>query len=389
MGELALRARSFGLERRARQLEWEQRRQHSRARGAVWAQLSTAVHLRAIAALDPDYDEEEQEYGDEGSYLDGGGDGGGHPLSAGGRGSHSGAAAAGGAFDFERARSWDPRPPSPHLPKAVSSNSMLAMDSVGGPPSTPPRSPYQRLSLGEDQEAGKKGFGVVDDPEAGGGEVDGHGPPMRGGGSTLTETVLAILKSTIGPGLLYVPKGFQEAGLLFAVPMMLLSTLLFSNGALRVLEAWARHRRSAARMMGLAFGRFGEGVVHAAVFCQQCGICLTYFIFVATNAQALAADLFGVEDLSMVHLCYWQLLLFLPLVMIRDIENFTYTNMVANVAILYSVLVLCAFAAAKVLAGPCPGATPMGTFDCSEDGVSINQAIGQSVSQSVSQSVGD
>ena len=98
-------------------------------------------------------------------------------------------------------------------------------------------------------------------------------------------------------------------------------------------------------------GRAAEGVVHAAVFCQQCGICLTYFIFVGTNARDLLTNLFGVADPpSLSSLCYWQLLLFIPLVMIRDIEQFTYTNMVANVAILYSVLVLSAFAAAKASA---------------------------------------
>ena len=98
-------------------------------------------------------------------------------------------------------------------------------------------------------------------------------------------------------------------------------------------------------------GRAAEGVVHAAVFCQQCGICLTYFIFVGTNARDLLTNLCGVaEPPSLSALCYWQLLLFVPLVMIRDIEQFTYTNMVANVAILYSVLVLSAFAASKASA---------------------------------------
>lgn len=175
---------------------------------------------------------------------------------------------------------------------------------------------------------------------------------LHADGSTLNETFLAILKSTIGPGLLYMPKGFQEGGIIFSVPMVILSYCLFSWGATRVLEVWATKRLSLAQLMGEAFGTRGAHVVHAVIFCQQCGICLTYFIFVATNMQEVAAALLGIENMSLVSACYYQLYIYVPLVMIRNIQHFTYTNLIANVFILYSLLVLGALATTKTLAGP-------------------------------------
>ena len=219
---LALRARSLGLERRAMELERERDRQ--RTRTMIWTQRSTAVHLRAIAALDPgsDDDDDDYYYYRPSGYVNYNG------LT---RGESDPLARTGSS-----ALNW--RQPSPEYLQGGASPSAAQLSSHLSSMS------YESVStVPEDEEEAAGG---------GGSDVDHHGPSLGAGGSTLNETLLAILKSTIGPGLLYMPKGFQEAGLLFAVPMMLLSLTLFSCGALRILEAWARHRRSAAKLMGLA-----------------------------------------------------------------------------------------------------------------------------------------
>lgn len=75
---------------------------------------------------------------------------------------------------------------------------------------------------------------------------------------------------------------------------------------------------------------------------QQCGICLTYFIFVAHNLFDIAAS-FNV-DISMRSLCFCQLAFYIPLVLIRNLQNFAVTNLVANALILMSIATLVYFA---------------------------------------------
>lgn len=179
---------------------------------------------------------------------------------------------------------------------------------------------------------------------------DEHGHGIKSG-STLRDATLAIIKSTIGPGILYMPKGFQEGGILFSLPMIILSYCLFSWGSTRILAAWHVERLSYAELMGRAFGPAGVSIVHFVIFCQQCGICLTYFIFVATNLRELCSSILGIDHVSLTTLCLWQLAVYIPLVMIRDIQNFAKTNLIANVLILYSLVVLSAIAAMEVFAG--------------------------------------
>ncbi|KAH8067772.1 amino acid transmembrane transporter [Aureococcus anophagefferens] len=170
------------------------------------------------------------------------------------------------------------------------------------------------------------------------------------GGFTLNQAFLAVIKSAVGPAVLYMPKGFQEGGLCFSLGMLVLSFALFSLGATRLLEAWEGCRKSYAAMMGLAFGHKGVLVVRFTIVAQQCGICLTYFIFVATNLRELvmyACPSFAAPSLAQC--CLLQVLAYAPLSCIRNMQNFALTNLVANALILYSLVVLAVYGTIEVV----------------------------------------
>ncbi|KAH8053016.1 amino acid transmembrane transporter [Aureococcus anophagefferens] len=155
------------------------------------------------------------------------------------------------------------------------------------------------------------------------------------GGFTLNQAFLAVIKSAVGPAVLYMPKGFQEGGLCFSLGMLVLSFALFSLGATRLLEAWEGCRKSYAAMMGLARHK-GVLVVRFTIVAQQCGICLTYFIFVATNLRELvmyACPSFAAPSLAQCCL----------------LQNFALTNLVANALILYSLVVLAVYGTIEVV----------------------------------------
>jgi hypothetical protein len=118
-------------------------------------------------------------------------------------------------------------------------------------------------------------------------------------GLSVGEAVVAIIKSVIGPGILYVPKGFSESGVCFAVPMLVISYFLVASSSVGMLHIGLKHKGAGyTDLAGRAFGPLGSRMCKVLIVAQQCGICLTYFIFVATNVKELIFDFTSV-DLSL------------------------------------------------------------------------------------------
>mmetsp|Transcript_33816 Transcript_33816/g.69120 ORF Transcript_33816/g.69120 Transcript_33816/m.69120 type:complete len:652 (+) Transcript_33816:143-2098(+) len=182
----------------------------------------------------------------------------------------------------------------------------------------------------------------------GGKEEEGDDDDEGDAGFSTEETLLAIIKSVIGPAVLYVPKGFELSGIALAALMMLVSFALVAWSSSGILEICLKMKITGyTELAGKAFGRPGAILSKFYIVLQQCGLCLTYFIFVASNLQSIIADFSGV-NISLGSLCFWQLAVYVPLTLIRDIKSFAPTNLVANGLILYSLLVLGAFAVATV-----------------------------------------
>ena len=181
----------------------------------------------------------------------------------------------------------------------------------------------------------------------GGGDGDGTGT------LTLRGAALTAIRSIAGPAALYSPYGFEEGGIVFAVFMIGATFCLFSWSALNLLEVWGGHRDlDYAEMMSAALGGgpMGGHVINFVTIAQQCGICLTYFVFVARNLQETAVALFGYRPLLCV-LCALQLLWYWPLTMLSSIERLQRTSMIANGLVAYSLTVFFSFAIMKILIG--------------------------------------
>ena len=173
----------------------------------------------------------------------------------------------------------------------------------------------------------------------------------RQSGFTLQQAFLATVKSAVGPAVLYMPRGFEEGGLAFSLGMLVLSFALFGLGATRLLEAWALHGRSYSGLMGKAFGPKGVYLCRVTIVLQQCGICLTYVIFIATNCRELWAYWTGATP-TLATCCALQLLVLVPLSWIRDMQTFATTNLIANALILYALIVLALHATTTIAHDP-------------------------------------
>jgi len=240
--------------------------------------------------------------------------------------------------------------------------------------------------LEEDEDEEDDGPSATDDP---------HATQL---GGTLPSAVLGIIKGMVGPAILYLPHGFASAGYLVAVPLLLLSTVLFlwSSGCL--LQAWRmensrlrrerknneslslkiqRIRLSYPELAYRSFGTTGETLVQLGISLMQSGVCLTYLIFVPQNLHSSALDLFG-TNISTSWCLAFMMAVQIPMSWIRDIRRLTVTNLLANVLILYGLLTCLGFAL-KQMGGMEEG------VDVGEEGV---DGVGYDYSDSAEGSVG-
>lgn len=192
-----------------------------------------------------------------------------------------------------------------------------------------------------------------------GGELDAHAADL---GGTLSSATLGIIKGMVGPAILYLPHGFASAGYLVAVPVLLLSTVLFLWSSECLLESWkmesdrlnnTRHRRRSSKPQRVmlsypelayrSFGSTGETIVKVGISMMQSGVCLTYLIFVPQNLHTSALLLLN-WDISTNWCLAAMMAVQIPLSQIRDIRKLTVTNLLANMLILYGLITCLGFA---------------------------------------------
>jgi proton-coupled amino acid transporter len=57
-------------------------------------------------------------------------------------------------------------------------------------------------------------------------------------GGSITAAVFGVIKGTVGPAILYLPKGFQQAGWACAIPSLIVATFAYIYSAHRLLQCW-------------------------------------------------------------------------------------------------------------------------------------------------------
>lgn len=212
-------------------------------------------------------------------------------------------------------------------------------------------------------------------------------------GGSITAAVFGIVKGTVGPAVLYLPRGFAMSGYAVAIPSMLIATSTYLYSATRLLQCWkvesdkiqlfnqkieeirnlldldsqvplgssndygsipairgeksSEHPKTLLTYPELSRRAFGKAsvLISGGIAAMQFGVCLTYLIFVPQNLYESTKSLFGLELPKHVFLL-GMLLLEIPLVWIRDIRKLTPINIMATMFIAFglaSVLVIALF----------------------------------------------
>jgi solute carrier family 36 (proton-coupled amino acid transporter) len=222
----------------------------------------------------------------------------------------------------------------------------------------------------------------------------------HGIGGDLTSAVMGIIKGMVGPAILYLPHGLAHSGYALAIPIILLATFLFLFSCQCLLDSWRlehsrllqqvysveqatlggqntdeknegehddsdssterstllparlesdgklelpHHKRtfflSYPELAYRAFGTPFEQLVKLGITLMQSCVCLTYLIFVPQNLSTAVHLLWGGVPIAPEWFLILMIIIQVPLSFIQDIRKLTATNLLANLLILYGLIV--------------------------------------------------
>jgi proton-coupled amino acid transporter len=159
---------------------------------------------------------------------------------------------------------------------------------------------------------------------------------IKKGDANQTKTFFLLLKSFIGTGVLFLPKAFSNGGLLFS-SLALTSVSLVSCIAFHLLLQCRKQFGGGYGEIGEAIGGRGmRTIILVSITISQIGFVCAGMIFVAENLGSfLAAVTQGTgSPLSVTALLALQLLVLIPLALIRNIAKLGSSALLADVCIL-------------------------------------------------------
>ena len=161
------------------------------------------------------------------------------------------------------------------------------------------------------------------------------------GNTSPTGAILLLLKSFVGTGVLFLPRAFSNGGMLFSCLVLLgvasLSYLCF----VLLIQTRGQVEGSFGDIGGLLYGKYMRAVILFSIVLSQVGFVSAYTVFTAENLQAFILAVSDCETFIRIeYLILLQLVIFLPLSLVRDIGKLGFTAFIADAFILLGLLYL-------------------------------------------------
>jgi solute carrier family 36 (proton-coupled amino acid transporter) len=157
----------------------------------------------------------------------------------------------------------------------------------------------------------------------------------RPGDASAAKTFFTLLKAFIGTGIMFLPKAFQNGGLIFSsvtlVSVSIISTIAFHL----LLKCRERYGGGYGELGDAIGGSKMRAIILSSITLSQLGFVCSGIIFVADNLRSFAdAVSHGDNPLSTRALISLQLIVLIPLSLIRNISKLGPAAMLADVFIL-------------------------------------------------------
>ena len=156
----------------------------------------------------------------------------------------------------------------------------------------------------------------------------------RTGDASKTKTFFTLLKAFIGTGILFLPKAFNNGGLLFSGITLVVVSLVTTFCFRLLLQCKAQYSGGYGEIGGAIGGRWLQATILGSITLSQIGFVCAGLIFTAQNLHSFAvAVAHGPEPISASILIALQVIILIPLALIRNISKLGGAALVADICI--------------------------------------------------------
>ncbi|KAL8843608.1 MAG: hypothetical protein Q9170_000112 [Blastenia crenularia] len=169
-------------------------------------------------------------------------------------------------------------------------------------------------------------------------KMSGRAP---GGRNSPLGAASMLLKSFVGTGVLFLPKAYLNGGMLFSNLVLLLVAALSYYCFILLVNTRLKVDASFGDMGGILYGKWLRVLILSSVALSQIGFVSAYIVFTSENLQAF---ILAVSDcrtwIDIKYMVLMQLIIFLPLSLIRDISALSLTAYIADFFIMLGLVYL-------------------------------------------------
>lgn len=155
------------------------------------------------------------------------------------------------------------------------------------------------------------------------------------GTATDSKAYFLLVKAFVGTGVLFLPKGFSNGGLLFSIGTLAFFGVLSYWCYLILVYSKQQTKVSSFGEIGAKlYGRWFQQLIFSSIVISQIGFIATYIVFTSQNVQAFLSNAFGIDSIEIQWFVMGQLFVLIPLSLIRDITKLSLAAVLANFLIL-------------------------------------------------------
>ena len=203
---------------------------------------------------------------------------------------------------------------------------------------------YFGSEVPEDDDEDQREFGEASallTPRTPGGRKRPRRPRPAQGQNTPTGAALLLLKSFVGTGVLFLPRAFLNGGMLFSNLVLLFVAALSYYCFILLVNTRLKVEGSFGDMGGMIYGKTMRALILASIVLSQVGFVAAYIVFTSENLQAFIVAVSNCRTwIDIKFMVLMQLIIFLPLSLIRDITKLGFTALVADFFILLGLIYL-------------------------------------------------
>ena len=161
------------------------------------------------------------------------------------------------------------------------------------------------------------------------------------GNNSSFNAALLLLKSFVGTGVLFLPRAYLNGGMLFSNLVLLGVASLSYYCFILLVNTRLKVDGSFGDIGGALYGKHMRTLILSSIVLSQVGFVSAYIVFTAENLQAFVLAVSKCKDyIDIKVMVIMQLVIFLPLSLIRDIGKLGFTALIADVFIMLGLIYL-------------------------------------------------